>query len=259
MSEVFEHNIHLSIPSSKKLKSMMPVKIKHTSINPEKDFAPFHCHADNHAKLMHAFEHKKTATITLSPDEVALNENEHTGTGFFKVLHSIGISKKQFNKPGKAIVKAAKQVGITPKSTVSALKTVAKIALPTLAKAGAAAGTAYLTGNPLAAKIASDVAGNAVQSQMSKIGSGLYIQHGKLKVRNPSNTGVGISYNQYDAQNIKDGTLGINNVLAHDHPARNPYIIPSQGVIQQPYAANPLVYGSGIYAPGRSGAGIYAR
>jgi hypothetical protein len=255
--QVFEHRLHVSPPSLKKLKAMMQTKVRHTSINSPKASAPFYCHAENHAKLMDAHENRKTATIMLSPEEIDLNK-EQSGTGFFKTLHKLGVSKKQFNKPGKAIVKAAKQIGITPKSTVSALKTVAKIALPTLAKAGAAAGTAYLTGSPLAAKIASDVAGNAVQSQMSKIGSGLYVQNRALNLARKGGRevsvvrhliGAGLSINQYDRQNIKDGTLAMTNVLAHDHPARNPFIPRPEGTLVQ--TAGSRLYGGGIYAPGR--------
>jgi hypothetical protein len=254
MSQKYEHRIHLSEASHKKLRQGLSAVVKHSSIGSAKAKC-FHCGPETHAKLMHAFQNKTPATIQLSAEEIAMND-EQSGTGFFRTLHKLGVSKKQFNKGGKKIVKGLKTVGIA----------VAKEALPVLAQGIVTAGATALSENPVIGAVAGKVANNLVKQQVSKLGNGLTVSRSRngLKVSrsrisvmrkkpmavaladtvNGNKVGMGLPMNQYDSPNIHTGLLGITNVLNHSHPARNPYIPQTQGVLYQ-------AVGSGIYAPGR--------
>ena len=110
----------------------------------------------NADKLAKAYAKKRGVKITLSKKEI--QANGASGSGFFKTLHKMGISRKQFTSGVKAVGKVA-----------------AKAVAPVLPELGAMAGAAAATaaGNPELAPVASLAGrelGKQAQSQINGLG-----------------------------------------------------------------------------------------
>lgn len=155
--EFNEHLIDLDKSQIRKLGKNKALTVKHNQIG---SGLTIHLSEPNHKKVMSGYKNGKNKIIKLSPEELA--QNEMAGTGFFKTLHSLGISKKDFMKGTKQVAKVAAPI-------------VKEIAKP----AGAALGTALVTaaGNPELAVVAAPVGAalaNEASNQLTKYaGSGI--------------------------------------------------------------------------------------
>ena len=151
MSEYFEHQIALSPQQTSKLKKLKTVTIKHPTIG---SGLTIHVNGTNNKKIMSAYKKGKNHRLKLSAEELA--QNEVAGSGFFQTLHKMGISRKQFNKGGKA-----------------AGKTIARVVAPVVKdlapQIGQMAGMALAsaTGNPALAPVGA-MLGNSLANEASK-------------------------------------------------------------------------------------------
>ena len=148
-NEFFEHQIDLADGQVKKLKKKASATIKYNQIG---SGLTVHLSGNNHKKVMKSFNGKKNHRLKLSDEE--LMQNEKAGSGFFKTLHKMGVSRRQFNKGAKAVAKIAAPI-------------VKDIAVPVGTAAGAALATA--AGNPELAPIAGIVGAKLAQEGSNQL------------------------------------------------------------------------------------------
>ena len=144
MSEYFEHKIDLAPQQIRKLKKLTTATIKHPTIG---SGLTIHVNSANNKKIMKAFKSGKNHRLKLSADELA--QNEVAGSGFFKTLNKMGISRKQFNSGGKAVGKTIARVaapivkGLAPQiGQMAGMALASATGNPALAGVGAMAGNA---------------------------------------------------------------------------------------------------------------------
>ena len=162
-NEYFQHTIDLADGQVKKLKGAKAVTIKHAQIG---SGITIHLGGENHKRVMKAYKAKKNHRLKLTKDEI--DQNEVSGSGFFKFIHKLGGSMKGFMKGVKEVAKIA-----------------APIVKDVAAPAGAAIGTALATaiGNPELIPIAAPV-GSALAMAGSKALT-KYAEGKGLRVRKP--------------------------------------------------------------------------
>ena len=162
-NEYFQHTIDLADGQVKKLKGAKAITIKHAQIG---SGITIHLGGENHKRVMKAYKSKKNHRLKLTKDEI--DQNEVSGSGFFKFIHKLGGSKKGFMKGVKEVAKIA-----------------APIEKDVAAPAGAAIGTALATaaGNPELIPIAAPV-GSALAMAGSKALT-KYAEGKGLRVRKP--------------------------------------------------------------------------
>jgi hypothetical protein len=109
MPEFFSHLVNVSKTSANKLRNGAEAMIKRVGTG-----VSIHLSDANHQKLWKAYQKGKGCRIKLTPEEIKQNEDEVEGSGFFKTLNKMGISRRQFMKGTKAVAKVvapvAKQV-----------------------------------------------------------------------------------------------------------------------------------------------------
>jgi hypothetical protein len=132
MPEFFSHLVDVSKASVNKLKNGAEGMIKKVGSG-----VSIHLGEANHKKCMKAYQKGKGCRIKLTADEIVQNDSVD-GSGFFKTLNKMGISRKQFMKGTKAVAKV-----------------VAPIAQKILPQLGSQAGTALAIGteNPAMAGV----------------------------------------------------------------------------------------------------------
>ena len=101
MPEFFSHLVNVSKATVKKLKNGAEGMIKKVGSG-----VSIHLSEANHAKCMTAYKKNKGCRLKLTADEIKQNDDEVSGSGFFKTLNKMGISRKQFTQGGKKIARA---------------------------------------------------------------------------------------------------------------------------------------------------------
>lgn len=155
MSEFYSHLVNASKSTIGKMKSGMPGLVRVGS-GIRLDLSH-----ENHAKCMKAYKKNKGCRIKLTAEEIKQNDDEIDGSGFFKTLNKMGISRRQFMKGTKAVAKV-----VAP---------IAKQVLPQLGEqAGMALGT-YASKSPMGGVVGAQFGkqlGGEASNALSKYGNG---------------------------------------------------------------------------------------
>ena len=124
MSEFFEHKLDLE---PKYFQKLIKGKAHTVKVGQIGSGLTVRLGPANHKKMMMGYNKKKNKVLKLTKEEIDHNmsENMVEGSGFFKTLNKIGISRKQFMKGTKTISKIAAPV----------LNTIGKTVIPELATA----------------------------------------------------------------------------------------------------------------------------
>jgi hypothetical protein len=197
MPEFFSHLVDVSKASVKKLKDGSEGMIKRVGSG-----ISIHLSEANHAKCMKAYQKGKGCRLKLTADEIKQNDDEVSGSGFFKTLNKMGISRRQFTRGAK---QAGQEVA---KFVAPVINKYGKQYIPQLtAQLGARTG---VDTSPLNAKLNEVLdKGTARLEQFGRTGNG-------FRPAGQSMIGSGI------ATLRPDYTDGYSNILPINHPIYNP-------------------------------------
>jgi hypothetical protein len=210
MSEFFEHKLDLEPKHFRKLIQGKPHTVKIGQIG---SGLTIRLGPTNHKKMMMGYNKKKNKVLKLSKEEIDHNmsENMVEGSGFFKTLNKIGISRKQFMG---GVRTASKTVApIIKKDIIPAISAPLGLALATAA------------GNPELAPIAGIAVNKALNlgadrlDQYGQTGKGMAYQASEFYPNLTKGKGLesdikkgfnkGINY-------IKGGSVSIHPVVYND-------------------------------------------
>ncbi len=90
MPEFYSHLVNVSKTSANKLRNGAQGVIKKIGSG-----VSIHLSEENHKKCMDAYHKGKGCKIKLSAEEIKQNDDEVEGSGFFKTLNKMGISRRQ--------------------------------------------------------------------------------------------------------------------------------------------------------------------
>jgi hypothetical protein len=95
MTEFFEHKLDLEPKHFRKLIKGGPQTVKYVKIG---SGLTVRVNQANHNKLMEGYNKRKNKILKLTEQEIEhnMNENMVEGSGFFKTLNKLGVSRKQF-------------------------------------------------------------------------------------------------------------------------------------------------------------------
>ena len=199
MPEFYSHLVNVSKTSANKLRNGAQGMIKKIGSG-----VSIHLSEDNHKKCMEAYHKNKGCKIKLSADEIRQNNDEVEGSGFFKTLNKMGISRRQFMKGTKAVAKV-----VAP---------MAKQLLPQLGEqAGMALGT-YASKSPMGGVVGAQFGkqlGNEASNALSSYGNGFSPVGSGFRPAGRSMMGTGIATLRPDYLN------GYSNILPINHPIYN--------------------------------------
>jgi hypothetical protein len=200
MPEFYSHLVNVTKTSANKLRNGAEGMIKKVGSG-----VSIHLSEANHAKCMKAYEKGKGCKIKLSAEEIKQNDDEVEGSGFFKTLNKMGISRRQFMKGTKAVAKV-----VAP---------LAKQVLPQLGEqAGMALGT-YASKSPMGGVMGAQFGktiGNEASNALTSYGNGFHPVGSGFRPAGRSMIGTGI------------GTLrpaypeGYSNIAPINHPVYKP-------------------------------------
>jgi hypothetical protein len=124
MTEFFEHKLDLEPQHFRKLIKGKAHTVKVGQIG---SGLTIRLGPANHKKMMTGYNKKKNKVLKLTKEEIDhnMNENMVEGSGFFKTLNKIGVSRKDFMKGTRTISKIAAPV----------INTIGKTVIPELATA----------------------------------------------------------------------------------------------------------------------------
>jgi hypothetical protein len=122
--EFFEHKLDLEPKHFRKLIQAKPHTVKFGQIG---SGLTIRLGPANHKKMMMGYNKKKNKVLKLTKEEIDHNmsDNMVEGSGFFKTLNKLGVSRKQFMKGTRSISKIAAPV----------INTIGKTVIPELATA----------------------------------------------------------------------------------------------------------------------------
>jgi len=176
MSEFIPHQLHLTKPQIRKLMTGKGVNIPYAHMGSDKGSAVVMLHPANAKRLLTGFRKSKGVRIALTPAEMEMSATEgrgfNIGKAFKKLGHTIERGAKKTFTPklgrdivsglekGSGLFKMLHKIGISKKSAIKGIKDVGKKAVRLGATALGTAIGAY-AGNPMAGAMIGDALGRA--------------------------------------------------------------------------------------------------
>jgi hypothetical protein len=198
--------------------------------------------------MMEAYSKKKNKILKLTPAEVEQNLSAQTqGAGFFKTLHKLGVSRKQFMKGTKEVAKVAAPI-------------VKEVAKPVGSMIGMAGATAL--GNPELAPIAGVIGAKLADegaNQLTKFaGSGLKqdIVHPFKTIINKI-TGGSVHNVKYDTEMGFKPTVGHHSKLLKGSGMDSKSEVHNHSIYQNGYGNRRMPLGHQTYTPFIQRADVY--
>jgi hypothetical protein len=107
--EFYEHKLNLEPKDFRKLIKSKAHTVKYEKIG---SGLTVHLSGANHKLIMQGYNKKKNKVLKLTKEEIDhnLSNNMVEGSGFFKTLNKIGISRKQFIRGTKSVANVAKPI-----------------------------------------------------------------------------------------------------------------------------------------------------
>jgi hypothetical protein len=207
MPEFFSHLVNVSKASVNKLKSGAEGMIKKVGSG-----VSIHLSESNHAKCMKAYKKNKGCRLKLTAEEINQNDDEVSGSGFFKTLNKMGISRRQFTQGGKKIARAVAPIA---KEVIPVIFEQAGNALGTVATKSPVGGVIF---GALGKQVGKQV-GVQASNELTKLGKGFRPVGAGFRPAGQSMIGSGI------ATLRPDYVDGYSNILPINHPIYSPAII----------------------------------